>query len=125
MGSFRLSFLCFGITILFGGAVMYYLEENPATGDHLFTSIPGSLWWCVQTLTTVGYGDLIPITVAGRLFAFTFMLIGATTTCLPLLAIIEGFVTLYPRNIKMVSGDNNVGGTSNEGIQIPDHLQRT
>jgi hypothetical protein len=44
--------------------------------DTPFTSVPQSMWWCITTLTTVGYGDMVPVTVNGRLVAAVTMLCG-------------------------------------------------
>lgn len=61
------------------GSVMY-LVEGPANG---FTSIPESIYWAVVTLTTVGYGDISPVTPMGRLIATVAMLIGYGIIAVP------------------------------------------
>ena len=116
LGSFRLLLTCFGIVTIFGGAVLLILEDNDS-----FNSIPQGLWWGVQTLTTVGYGDVIPETVYGRTFACVFMLLGVAATSLPILTIVSQFVRLYPKNIELVSnsGEEKVGSGGREGIRIP------
>jgi voltage-gated potassium channel len=61
------------------GALMYVLE-GPASG---FTSIPISVYWAVVTLTTVGYGDLIPLTPPGKLLAVGIMVLGYAIIAVP------------------------------------------
>ena len=115
--------LCFVIVTMLGGTFVFVIEESfVSPEDHKeFTSIPTGLWWCVQTLTTVGYGDLIPISLPGRLFACCFMLLGAITISLPILTIVSQFVRIYPKNIALVSnsGDERRGGKRDIGIDIP------
>ena len=47
-----------------------------AADKHFFTSIPATMWWCMVTLTTTGYGDMFPVTFGGRLIASVTMLLG-------------------------------------------------
>ncbi|MBO6604500.1 MAG: potassium channel family protein [Roseicyclus sp.] len=61
--------------MLYVSAVGIYVFEHPAQPE-AFTSIPMSLWWAVASLTTVGYGDLVPITLGGRLFTTLVLFIG-------------------------------------------------
>lgn len=65
--------------IVIVGAAMYVIE-GPQNG---FISIPVSIYWTVVTLTTVGYGDLAPVTTAGRILASIVMLIGYSIIAVP------------------------------------------
>jgi voltage-gated potassium channel len=70
-----LSVLAIFLIVLFLGSVAeYFLERDvqPAT----FGSIPAALWWAVVTLTTTGYGDVVPITPFGRMIAAMVMISG-------------------------------------------------
>ncbi len=53
---------------LVGSATLAYLIEGPRQPEH-FGTIPGALWWAITTLTTTGYGDVVPMTPLGRLLA--------------------------------------------------------
>ncbi len=48
-----------------------------------FGSIPAALWWSVVTLTTVGYGDVIPVTPVGRVFTGVIVLLGIGVVAVP------------------------------------------
>ena len=65
--------------VLVLGSLMY-LVEGPANG---FTSIPRSVYWAIVTLTTVGYGDITPHTVAGQLLASLVMILGYGIIAVP------------------------------------------
>ena len=75
--------------LLFVGAVlvlvtllgtMVYLVEH---GEHGFNSIPRSIYWAIVTVTTVGYGDIVPVTVLGQTIASIIMLIGYAIIAVP------------------------------------------
>jgi voltage-gated potassium channel len=66
--------LAFGIVLLAAASLAYLLERNAQ--PELFGSIPQSLWWAIVTLTTTGYGDVTPITPAGRVLAGLVMVSG-------------------------------------------------
>jgi len=57
-----------------------YLIEGPENG---FTSIPRSMYWAIVTLTTVGYGDVIPLTPYGKFLASTLMIMGYGIIAVP------------------------------------------
>lgn len=59
-----------------------YLVEHAVQPDD-FGSIPKSMWWAIVTLTTVGYGDATPLTVAGKFFAACIMIAGVGLVALP------------------------------------------
>ncbi len=59
-----------------------YVVENQAQPE-VFESIPKSMWWAVVTLTTVGYGDVIPITVEGKILGAVITILGVGLAALP------------------------------------------
>ncbi|MDO4229521.1 MAG: ion transporter [Capnocytophaga sp.] len=61
------------------GSLMYVIE-SPASG---FTSIPRSIYWCIVTLTTVGYGDIAPATTLGQMIASFVMILGYGIIAVP------------------------------------------
>lgn len=62
------------------GSVMYFIEGGKDSG---FTSIPRSIYWAVVTLTTVGYGDISPVTVLGQFMASIIMILGYAIIAVP------------------------------------------
>ncbi len=68
--------------LLFLSAVGIYQFENGAQPE-VFCSVFHSLWWAVVTLTTVGYGDVYPITVGGKMFTFFVLLVGLGIVAVP------------------------------------------
>ena len=75
------------LQILILGGLVFHLERGPSVVDGMwrdadgitpstFQSIPEAAWWCLVTVTTVGYGDLVPSTVLGKLVASVAMLTG-------------------------------------------------
>jgi voltage-gated potassium channel len=77
--------ILFGIVagiLLYLSAVGIYYFENGAQPEQ-FKSVFHSLWWAVTTLTTVGYGDMYPITAGGRLFTFFVLMIGLGIVAVP------------------------------------------
>jgi voltage-gated potassium channel len=68
-----------------------YFAEHPAQ-PKVFTSIPETIWWSVITLTTVGYGNMIPITIAGKIFTSIILIAGVALFALPAGIITAGFL---------------------------------
>ncbi len=75
-------FMAITLILIYFSAVGIYYFENEAQPEH-FASIFDSLWWSIVTLTTVGYGDVYPITVGGRVFTFFILLIGLGIVAIP------------------------------------------
>lgn len=75
-------FMIITLMLIYFAAVGIYYFENEAQPEH-FTSIFDSLWWSIVTLTTVGYGDVYPITVGGRIFTFFILMIGLGIVAIP------------------------------------------
>jgi voltage-gated potassium channel len=76
--------------VLIAASTLMFEIENPAQPDH-FSSIPATMWWGIVTLTTVGYGDIVPITPAGRFLGGVITLIGIGIFALPAGILASGF----------------------------------
>ena len=70
------------LILIYFSAVGIYYFENQAQPEH-FSSIFDSLGWAIVTLTTVGYGDVYPITIGGRVFTFIILIIGLGIIAIP------------------------------------------
>lgn len=70
------------MTLIIISACLMFTVENAASPGH-FESISEAIWWAVVTLTTVGYGDITPITFGGKLLGIAIMLLGVGTMALP------------------------------------------
>ncbi|WP_313656461.1 ion transporter [Planktothrix agardhii] len=82
--------------LIFSGNLIYFAEHE-AQPDK-FPHIPASMWWAVITLTTVGYGDVYPITPLGRLLGGILALLGIGLIALPAGIIASGFTEVIARN---------------------------
>lgn len=82
------AFLLFAMLI--SSSIIYYLEH--AAQPEVFSSIPASLWWGVVTMTTLGYGDVYPITALGKLFGGFIAILGVALFSLPTGILASGFI---------------------------------
>lgn len=82
-GSQLLTALAMALALVFVAAVLLYFIEGVGEGRAEFASIPRSVWWAVSTLTTVGYGDVYPVTVGGRIAAGIVAIAGIGVVALP------------------------------------------
>ena len=78
------------ILLVISSSLLYYVEHD-AQPDK-FSSIPASLWWGVVTLTTVGYGDIFPITPTGKFLGAIISLLGIGFFALPAGVLSAGFI---------------------------------
>ena len=69
------------IFVFLSSSGIYFFENNAQ--PEVFSSIFHSFWWAIVTLTTVGYGDVYPITVGGKIFTFFILLIGVGIVTVP------------------------------------------
>jgi voltage-gated potassium channel len=75
-------FLIITFIFIFLASAGIYFFENKAQPE-IFASVIHSAWWAVVTLTTVGYGDVYPITIGGKIFTFFILLIGVGIVTIP------------------------------------------
>lgn len=75
--------------IFTAATLLYYVERG--VQPEAFQSIPHAMWWSIATLTTVGYGDVVPITATGRLLAAVVMLFGLGVYAIPIGIMASGF----------------------------------
>ena len=84
-----------GIVIITGTVIMYNLEKGAENSQ--MTTLLDALWWCVATVTTVGYGDVVPVTSIGRIVALIYMFFGISLVA-TLLAVISN--TFYKKRFE-------------------------
>ncbi len=100
----ELSLMCFMLVIstVLSGALTYYAEIGDA--NTFMTSIPESLWWSINTITTVGYGDTYPITPLGKVIGGFFSMFGIILLGLPIFCLVSRFIELWD-SIKEMSNE--------------------
>ena len=91
-----LLFILFVLTII--SFIMFYVEHD-AQPDK-FTSIPSTMWWGIATLTTVGYGDIVPITSLGKFLGGIFAIAGVGLLALPAGILSSGFYEMLHTKVK-------------------------
>ena len=92
-----------GISTTIISSIMYLFEDNPSNDmltslgmdlsahDVCFGTIPRAFWWCLVTMTTVGYGDCYPLSFAGKSLAMLTMLLGVLILALPITVVGSNF----------------------------------
>jgi voltage-gated potassium channel len=78
------------LLLLLASSAMYFLEHEAQ--PQAFSSIPASMWWGIITLTTIGYGDVVPVTVLGRVFGAIIAVIGVGFVALPSAILVSGMM---------------------------------
>lgn len=88
-------FLAMVVLLVLASGAMYLLEHEAQPA--IFSSLPRSLWWGIVTMATVGYGDMTPVTVLGRVFGGFVMLLGIAMFAVPTGILATGFATEFRR----------------------------
>ena len=83
------------VLIIIASSVMYFVEHDAQ--PHKFSSIPETMWWSVATLTTVGYGDIYPITVLGKTLTAIISILGIGMFALPAGILASGFSEAFKK----------------------------
>jgi len=107
--------------LLIASSLMFYIEK--ATQPDKFENIPATLWWAIMTLTTVGYGDVVPVTILGKLLSGVIALLGMGLIAVPSGIISSGFTR------EMQKEENNNNTMDNEQIineikNLLNHLEK-
>eukprot|EP00092_Neocalanus_flemingeri_P035666 GFUD01038832.1.p1 GENE.GFUD01038832.1~~GFUD01038832.1.p1 ORF type:complete len:667 (+),score=162.04 GFUD01038832.1:111-2111(+) len=85
--------------MLFFGSLEYFIENEEA--DTGFYSIPQGMWWAVQTLTSLGYGDFTPVTILGKLVGSMCAVSGVLVMALPIPIVVDNFGNYYAEQKKI------------------------
>jgi len=111
------------IVLIMASWGIYALERN-VQPEH-FSSIPAAMWWAVVTLTTVGYGDVVPMTQGGKVFAGLISLIGIGMMALPAGVLAAGFSSevhrrtrTFSRAVKLAYADGRITEHEALGLEI-------
>ncbi|XP_028648614.1 potassium voltage-gated channel subfamily D member 1 isoform X1 [Erpetoichthys calabaricus] len=128
----ELGFLLFSLTmaIIIFATVMFYAEKG--TKETNFTSIPAAFWYTIVTMTTLGYGDMVPNTIAGKIFGSICSLSGVLVIALPVPVIVSNFSRIYHQNqradkrkaqqkIRLARIRLAKSGTTNAFLQYKEH----
>lgn len=87
-----LLFLCVAVTLF---SPLVHLAESELTGDQDFSSIPATYWWAIISMTTVGYGDMVPRSIPGQVVALSSILSGILIMAFPATSIFHMFSRSY------------------------------
>jgi len=88
----------FCLALLIFSCVMYHVEHDAQ--PEIFSSIPQSMWWCAITLTSTGYGDMIPVTSLGKFIGAVTAVTGICIYALPVGIIVTGFLDEFNKKKK-------------------------
>ena len=88
--------------LCFSGILMYYIERNAQ--PQAFANIGDVFWWAIVAFTTVGYGDIYPITPLGRILSSLISLIGIAMIAIPTGIISSAFMNMI---LEKKQNDNN------------------
>jgi voltage-gated potassium channel len=110
-----------GLLLVISSSALFYCE-NEAQPD-TFSSIPATMWWSIATLTTVGYGDMLPVTVIGKFLASIIAILGIGMFALPTGILGAGFVEAIQKQKEIAPICPHCGkALRHDSIHTPDHL---
>jgi len=108
------------VVVVISGVLMRLVDP------HHFSNVWIGMWWSVQTVTTVGYGDILPTDLAGRLVAVVVMLEGTAFVAIVTAAITSTFVARAQRERQVAAGDETpaVAVTNDRTDDLTQRLER-
>jgi voltage-gated potassium channel len=119
-GAFLAAFFVLMMLLVLASSGIYLLEHN--IQPEIFGTIPDAMWWAMATLTTVGYGDAVPITPLGKLFGAFITIIGVGMVALPAGILASGFSDLVHRRKTVYKSE--LEAALSDGILTQDEEQQ-
>lgn len=108
-------FIASGLVILVGTIVMYNIESQ-VPNSKIKTSLD-ALWWCVSAVTTVGYGDIVPVNYIGRIVAIFYMFFGISMIAILLSVVTTTFYKKRFEKEEREKREHELNNLKNELIQ--------
>lgn len=124
VGELFLYMILLFMTLMLFASFVFYAEQIDEVVDNKFESIIIGLWWAVVTMTTLGYGDIVPLTPLGRIIGALCALCGLLFLALPIPVIVNNFTTYYAHakaHQRLKSYLNQRTGLFNRAIAVQFH----
>lgn len=106
-----------GIIMCFSAILMYYIERDAQ--PQLFSNIGQGFWWAMETFTTVGYGDIYPVTPLGKLLGGIISLVGIGMIAIPSGLISMSFITTIQKEEQKKNDMNKADGNNDSTADRP------
>lgn len=110
------------ILLVIASSMMYYVEKE--SQPEVFSSIPSAMWWGVATLTTVGYGDVYPVTAIGKFLGAIIAILGIGIFALPAGILASGLIEVIQKEKSEQRICPHCGKTLGQIGNLKDNLQK-
>jgi len=91
-----IAFFIMLVLLVLGSALIFFAEHDAQPTK--FSSVLASMWWGIETMATIGYGDMVPVTPLGKMIAGVVALVGVGLFALPAGILASGFIDEYQKN---------------------------